>query len=97
MVPGLLVQYIDDKDIDKGVKIFHYGGSNLLPLDRDFSSMEAEVIALDRAIFACQYWLYYCQDIELISDCEGLLGLLDKHTSDVDNRSLQQFLIRAGN
>ena len=41
--------------------------------------MEAEAIALDHAITACHYWLYYCPDIELISDRQGLLGLLDKH------------------
>ena len=59
--------------------------------------MEAEAIALDRAIAACHHWLYYCPEWELISDCQGLLGLLSKHTADVDNRSFQQILIRAGN
>ena len=78
------------------MKIIH-SVSNVLPLDQDFSSMEAEAIALDRAISACHYWIYYCPKVELISDCKGLVGLLDKHTSDVDNRSLQQILIRAGN
>ena len=48
----LYIQYVDDKDVVKGLKIIH-SGSNLLPLDRDFSSMEAEVIALDRKISAC--------------------------------------------
>ena len=91
----LLIQYVDDKDVVKGVKIIHLG-SNVLPLDRDFSSMKAEAIALDRAISACHHWIYYCQEIELISDCQGLLGLLDKHTADIENRSLQQILIRAG-
>ena len=80
----------------KGVKIIH-SGSNVLPLDQNFSSMEAEAIALDRAISTGHHWIYYCPEVELISDCQGLLGLLDKHTADVDNRSLQQILIRAGN
>ena len=92
----LLILYVDDKDIEKGVKIIH-SGSHLLPLDRDFSSMEAEAIALDRAISACHHWLYYFPKIELILDCDGLLGLLDKHMADVENRSLQKILIRAGN
>ena len=59
----LLVQYIDDKDINKGIKIIH-SGSNLLPLDRDFSSMESKAIALDGAITTCHCWLYYCPEIE---------------------------------
>ena len=92
----LLIQDVDDKDVMKGVKIIH-SGSNILPLDRDFSSTEAEAIALDRAITACHHWLYYCPEIELILDCQGLLGLLDKHTADFDNRSLQQILMTAGN
>ena len=59
--------------------------------------MEAEATALDRAISACHHWIYYCPEVELISNCQGLLGLLDKHTADVDNRSLQQILRRAWN
>ena len=59
--------------------------------------MEAEASALDRVITACQHWLYYCTEVELISDRQGLLGLLDKHTADIENRSLQKTLIRAGN
>ena len=92
----LLIQYVDDKDIQKGIQIIH-PGSNVLPLNKDFSSMEAEAISLDRAIAACHHWVYYCPELELISDCQGLLGLLSKHTADVDDRSLQQILIRAGN
>ena len=74
----LLIQYVDDKDIEKGVKIIH-SDSHLLPLNRDFSSLEAEAIALNRAITSCNHWLYYCPEIQLISDCEGLLGLLNKN------------------
>ena len=91
-----MILYVDDKDIEKGVKIIH-SGSHLLPLDRDFSSMEAEAIALDRTITTCHNWLYYCPEIELILDCQGLLGILDKHRADVDNRSLKKILMRAGN
>ena len=68
----LLIQYVDDKDIQEGIQIIH-SGSNVLPLNRDFSSMEAEAIALDRAIAACHHWIYYCLEVELISDCQGLL------------------------
>ena len=31
----LLIQYVDDKDIHKGIQIIH-SGSNVLPLNRDF-------------------------------------------------------------
>ena len=57
----------------------------------------AEAIALDRVIAACHHWVYYCPEVKLISDCQGLLELHNKYTADVDNRSLQQILIRAGN
>ena len=51
----LLILYVVDKDVAKGVKIIH-SGSNLLPLDRDFSCMEAKAIALDRDIVRV-YWV----------------------------------------
>ena len=92
----LLIQYADDKDVAKGVNIIH-SGSNLLPLDRDFSCMKAEAIALDRAISACNHWLYYCPEVELILDFQGLMGLLDKYMAYIENRSLQKIIIRAGN
>ena len=92
----LLIQYVNDKDKSKGVKIIH-SSSHLLALDRDFSSMEAEAIALHRVITACHHWLFYCTEIKLSSDCQGQLDLLNKHLADVDNRSIQKILIRAGN
>ena len=36
--------------------------------------------------------IYYCESVELISDCEGLLGLMDKNLVDVDHRKLQKIL-----
>ena len=63
----LLIQYVYDKDMAK-LEIIHLG-SNVLPLDQDFSSMEAEAIALDRAIIACHHCLYYCPKSELFLDC----------------------------
>ena len=59
--------------------------------------MEAEAITLDRAISACHHWIYYCQSIQLISDCMGLLGLMDKCLADVDNKRLQKILETASN
>ena len=92
----LLIQYVDNKDMKKGIQIIH-SRSNVLPLNREISSMEAEAIALDRAIAAFHHWIYYCPEVELISDSRGLRGLLNKYTADVDNRSLQQIQIQAAN
>ena len=59
--------------------------------------MEAECIALDRAMVSCHHWLYHCPEVELITDCQGLIGWLSKHTADIENRSLQKILERARN
>ena len=59
--------------------------------------MEAECIALDRALVSCHNWLYHCPEVELITDCQGLIGWLIKHTADVENRSLEKILECAGN
>ena len=80
----------------EGIKIIN-AGSALLPQKREFSSMEAECIALDRAMVSCHHWLYHCPEVELITNCQGLIGWLNKHTADVENRSLQKILERAGN
>ena len=92
----ILIQYVNDKDIMEGIKIINAGAS-LLPQDREFSVMDAEAIALDRAMVSCHHWLYHCPEVELITDCQGLIGWLDKHTADIENRNLQKILERAGN
>merc|ERR1711872_283952 len=47
---------------------------------------------------SCHHWLYHCPEIELVTDCqEGLIGWLNKHTADIENRSLQKILERASN
>ena len=43
----ILIQYINDDNVKDGIKIIN-AGSALLPQTREFSSMEAECIALDR-------------------------------------------------
>ena len=87
----ILVQNVDEQRIEAGVKIIN-AGSALLPQDREFSAMEAESIALDRAMVSCHHWLYHCPEVELVSDCQGLLGMLSKHTADIENRSYRKFL-----
>ena len=44
---------------------------------------------------AFHHWLYYCELIELISDCEGLVGMMGKHLADIENRKLQKILEKA--
>ena len=41
------------------------------------------------------HWIYYCNEVELLSDCEGLLGMMDKCLCDIDNTKLQKILERA--
>ena len=38
--------------------------------DRDYSPVEADAIAFDRAMAACHHWIYYCEEVELLSNCE---------------------------
>ena len=49
---------------------------------------------IDRAVTSCDHWLRYAPEINLISDCAGLLSLLDKSLCDVKNRRLQNILER---
>ena len=64
------IQYINDKKPEKGINIIK-AGLGLLSDDKDYSAVEAEVIALDRASVACHHWIYYFETVELISDFEG--------------------------
>ena len=53
----ILVQLLDEKHPEKGCNIIH-AGSSLLPEGRDFSPIESEAIALDRAMTSCHHWIY---------------------------------------
>ena len=92
----LLVQLRDEKVPEKGCDIIH-AGSGLLPEGRDFSPIEAEAIALDRAMTSCHHWIYYGQEVELVSDCEGLLGMFGKPLADITNRKLQKIMEKSAN
>ena len=81
---------------EKGVDIIHAGSGKLDP-EKDYSPIEAEAIALDRVITAFHHWLYYCDPVQLISDCKGLLGAMEKYLTDVDNKKLQKILETASN
>ena len=62
----LLAQMRDEQRPEKGCDIVN-AGSGLLPEGKDFSPVEAEAIALDRAMTACHHWIYY-GEVELVSD-----------------------------
>ena len=62
-----------------------------------YSPVEAEAIALDFAISCCSYWISYCPQLELYSDCSGLLDRLDKSLCNIENKRLQKTLSRAQN
>ena len=53
----VLYQYLDEENASKRVKIIHCGSGKLDP-SKDNSPIEAEAIALSRAMEACHHWLY---------------------------------------
>ena len=50
----ILVQYLNEEKPKKGVNIMHAGSGKLDP-EKDYSPIEAEAIALHRAIEACHH------------------------------------------
>ena len=92
----MLVQFRDDERPELGCNIIQ-AGSGLLPEGRDFSPIEAEAISLDRAISSTHHWIYYCEEVELVSDCQGLLGMFNKQLADITNRKLQKIMEKAQN
>ena len=92
----ILIQYLNDEEPEKGVNIFHARSGKLDP-EKDYSPIEAEAIALNRAIEACHHWLYYSDPVQLLSDCKRLLDLMEKNLVDVDNKKLQKILETASN
>ena len=89
-----LLQRIQEEDPNKGFSIVNAGASLLPTTKGEFSPIESEMISLDRAVTSCDHWLRYAPEINLISDCSGLLDLLDKSLCEVRNRRLQNILER---
>ena len=46
---------------------------------------------------ACHHWLYYSDPVQLLSDCKGLLDLMEKNLAEVGNKKLQKILETASN
>ena len=70
---------------------------NLPPSQGEFSLVECEAIALDRACVSCRHWIFNADKVSLVSDCSGILDMLDKPLNEVTNRRLQRIMERAGN
>ena len=46
---------------------------------------------------ATHHWIYYCEEVELVSDCHGLLGMFGKPLADITNRKLQKIMEKVQN
>ena len=93
----VLFQWRDELDPKKGAVIVNANCTRFKESQLRFSPIEAEGILLDFGISACNYWISYCPQVELYSDCSDLLDLLHKPLCDIENRRLQWILIRAQN
>ena len=89
-----LLQRIQEEDPSKGFSIVSAGASLLPTTKGEFSPIESEMISLDRAVTSCDHWLRFAPEIKLISDCTGLLDLLNKNLCEIRNRRLQNILER---
>ena len=88
-------QWSDELSPKEGAVIVNANCTRFKESQLLFSPIEAEAVALDFSISACNYWISYCPQVELYSDCSGLLDLLHKPLCDIENRRLQKILIRA--
>ena len=73
--------------------IIHCGAALLPP--GEYSPVEGESIALDRAVTACDHWIYHNPDrTSLITDCASLEGLLNRELGEIKNKRLQKIMER---
>ena len=92
----VLCQYINEENPSKGVNIIH-AGSKKFESGKIYSPVEAEAIALSRAIEECHNWIFYSDPIMLFSDCSGLLDMMEKPLADIQNQKIQKILDKAQN
>ena len=62
-----------------------------------YSPVEADAIALSRAIEECHHWIFYSDPIMLFSECSGLLDMMEKPLADIQNQKIQKILDKAQN
>ena len=58
-----------------------------------WSPIDAELLSLDLAMKSCHYWLYFCEEVKLYSDCSGLLDMLKKPIDQILNLRHQKILL----
>ena len=90
----VLFQYLSDENPEKGAVIINANSSLLGENQLGYSPIDAEMIGLDFAARACHYWLWACPEIELYSDCSGMLDMMNKPIADITNRRHQKVLAR---
>ena len=93
----VLFQYLSDQDPAKGAVIISANSSMLSEQQAGYSPIDSEAIALDFACQACHYWIYYCEEVVLYSDCSGLLDMIEKPICDITNKRHQKILTRIQN
>ena len=92
----VLCQYVNEANPSQGVNIIHTGAKKF-ESGKIYSPVEAEAIALKRAISECHYWIFYSDPIMLFSDCSGLLDMMEKPLADIENGKIQKILEKAQN
>ena len=86
----VLFQYLSDYNPAKGAVIISANSSLLRESQVGYSPIDEELLGLDFAATACHYWLWYCPQIELYSDCSVMLDMLNKQITDIQNRRHQK-------
>ena len=80
----VLFQWRDQKDPEAGACIIS-ANSTMFPVNRGISPVDGELMSLVFACRATSYWTSHCPNLQLYSDCSGLLQMLDKNISDIKN------------
>ena len=57
----------------------------MFPVNRGISQVDGELMSLVFACRATSYWTSHCPNLQLYSDCSGLLQMLDKSICDIKN------------
>ena len=73
----VLFEWQDQKDPDAGAYIIS-GNSTMFPSGRGISPVDGELMALVFTYRATSYWTSHRPNLQLYSDCSGLLQMLDK-------------------
>ena len=76
---------------DGRLRLVQAGSRSLAPAEKNYAPIEAECLAAVWGITKCRYFLYGCQNFNLVTDHQPLIGIFRKDISEVENRRLQRF------